>query len=110
MPKDFVSVTLVTWNSGQFIKRCLESVLAQKYDRKEIIVVDNNSTDGTIDILEQFEDRIHIVYNDENLGFAVAQNQAIRMSRGNWVLTLNPDVLLLPGFIEALAEAGNIEP
>jgi GT2 family glycosyltransferase len=110
MPNDFVSVTLVTWNSGQFIKRCLESVLAQKYDRKEIIVIDNNSTDGTVDILEQFEDRCRIIYNDENLGFAVAQNQAISASRGEWVLTLNPDVLLLPGFIQSLVDAGNLEP
>ena len=54
---DFVSVTIVTYNSGRFIKRCLESVLAQKYPHKEIIVIDNNSTDGTVDILEQFEDR-----------------------------------------------------
>jgi len=110
MPNDFVSVTLVTWNSGQFIKRCLESVLAQKYEFKEIIVVDNASTDGTIDILEQFEDRIQIIYNDDNLGFAVAQNQAIRHSAGEWVLTLNPDVLLLPGFIQSLVDAGNLEP
>jgi len=54
---DFVSVTIVTYNSGRFIKRCIESVLAQRYPLKEIIVVDNASTDGTIDILEQFEDR-----------------------------------------------------
>ena len=110
MRNDFVSVTIVTWNSGQFIKRCLESVLAQKYDRKEIVIVDNNSTDGTIDILEQFEDRCRIIYNNDNLGFASAQNQAIAASRGEWVMTLNPDVLLLPGFIQALVEAGNIEP
>ena len=95
---DFVSVTIVTYNSGRFIKRCLESVLAQNYPLKEIIVIDNNSTDGTIDILEQFEDRCRIVYNDENIGFAAAQNQAIGLSNGDWVLTLNPDVLLLPGF------------
>ena len=56
---DFVSVTIVTYNSGRFIKRCLESVLAQRYPNCEIIVVDNASTDGTIDILEQFEDRVH---------------------------------------------------
>jgi len=110
MPNDFVSVTLVTWNSGRFIKRCLESVLAQNYDRKEIIVVDNNSTDGTVDILEQFEDRCHVIYNDDNVGFSVAHNQAIATSRGEWVLTLNPDVLLLPGFIQSLVDAGNIEP
>ena len=52
--KDLVSVTLVTYNSGRFIKRCLESVLEQKYPNLEVIIVDNASTDGTVDILEQF--------------------------------------------------------
>src|SRR5215831_13577067 len=106
---DVVSVTLVTYNSGRFIKRCLESVLAQKYPAKEIIVVDNASTDGTTDILEQFEGRCQVVYNQENAGFAAAQNQAIGLSSGDWVLTLNPDLLLLPNFIEALVEAGHID-
>ncbi|MBI3665000.1 MAG: glycosyltransferase, partial [Acidobacteria bacterium] len=54
---DFVSVTVVTYNSGRFIRRCLESVLGQKYPRLEVIVIDNASIDGTIDILEHFEDR-----------------------------------------------------
>ncbi|MDX1980230.1 MAG: glycosyltransferase family 2 protein [Bryobacteraceae bacterium] len=107
---DLVSVTIVTYNSGRFIKRCLESVLAQKYPQKEIIVIDNASTDGTLDILEQFEDRCHIVYNDANLGFAAAQNQAIQLSNGDWVLTLNPDVLLLPNFLASLVEAGQSDP
>jgi GT2 family glycosyltransferase len=106
---DFVSVTIVTYNSGRFIKRCLESVLSQRYPLKEIIVVDNASTDGTIDILEQFEDRCRIQYNEENAGFAAAQNQAIRMAGGDWVLTLNPDVLLLPNFIQALVDAGQFD-
>src|SRR6266436_3741678 len=107
---DYVSVTIVTYNSGRFIKRCLESVLAQKYPDKEIVVIDNCSTDGTADILEQFEDRCQIVYNSENIGFAAAQNQAIALSSGDWVLTLNPDVLLLPNFIQALVDAGEIHP
>ncbi len=107
---DFVSVTIVTYNSGRFIKRCLESVLDQKYPFKEIIVIDNNSSDGTIDILEPFEDRCRIVYNEENIGFSAAQNQAIAMSEAEWVLTLNPDVLLLQGFVEALVNAGSMDP
>ncbi|MDQ1474340.1 MAG: hypothetical protein QOJ99_5820 [Bryobacterales bacterium] len=107
---DFVSITIVTYNSGRFIKRCLESVLDQSYLFKDIIIVDNNSGDGTVDILEPFEDRCRIVYNEENIGFAAAQNQAIALSTAEWVLTLNPDVLLLQGFIEALVNAGNLDP
>ena len=107
---DMVSVTLVTYNSGRFIKRCLESVLQQKYENLEIVIVDNASTDGTIDILENFENRCRIVYNETNIGFAAAQNQAIGISRGDWVLTLNPDVLLLPGFIQYLVDAGHLDP
>src|SRR3989449_1370446 len=107
---DFVSVTVVTYNSGRFIRRCLESVLAQKYPFREIIVIDNCSTDGTTDILEQFEDRCQIVYNQENIGFAAAQNQAIALSTGEWVLTLNPDVLLLPDFLQALVDAAQMDP
>ena len=106
---DFVSVTIVTYNSGRFIKRCLESVLSQRYPLKEVIVIDNASTDGTIDILEQFEDRCRIHYNEENIGFAAAQNQAIQFAGGEWVLTLNPDVLLLPNFIQALVDAGQFD-
>jgi GT2 family glycosyltransferase len=108
--KDFVSVTIVTFNSGRFIKRCLESVLGQKGPDIEVIAVDNNSTDGTRDILEQYEERCNIVQNQRNVGFAAAQNQAILLARGNWVLTLNPDVLLMPSFIQALIDAGKNDP
>src|ERR1700757_3144507 len=107
---DQVSVTIVTYNSGRFIKRCLESVLDQKYPNLEVIVVDNASTDGTSDILEQFADQCQIHYNDQNIGFAAAQNQAIGLSTGEWILTLNPDVLLLKNFIQALVDAGQMDP
>lgn len=107
--QDSVTVTLVTYNSGRFIKRCLESVLKQKYPRLDVVVIDNASTDGTVDILEQFADRCRIYYNDENIGFAAAQNQAIALSTADWILTLNPDVLLLPNFIDALVQAGDLD-
>jgi hypothetical protein len=55
-------------------------------------------------------DRCQIVYNDENIGFAAAQNQAITLAAAHWVLTLNPDVLLLPNFIQALVDAGQFDP
>jgi GT2 family glycosyltransferase len=107
---DFASITIVTYNSGRFIKRCLESVLSQGYAHKEIIIVDNGSSDGTQSLLEQFEDSCRIVYNEKNVGFAAAQNQAIRLSRGDWILTLNPDVLLTPNFIESLLHAAKLDP
>ena len=108
--RDLVSITIVTYNSGRFIRKCLDAVLGQKYPRLEVIVIDNASTDGTVDILEHYEDRCLVVYNDENVGFAAAQNQAIALSRGAWVLTLNPDVFLLAGFIEALLEGARQDP
>jgi len=107
--KDLVSVTLVTYNSGRFIRRCLESVLEQNYPHLEVIVIDNASTDGTADILEQFADKCRIHHNQENIGFAAAQNQAIAISQGQWVLALNPDVLLMKDFIEELVIAGNLD-
>ena len=108
--KDLVSVTIVTYNSGRFIKRCLESVLEQKYPKMEVVVVDNASTDGTVDILEPFADRCRLYYNNENLGFAAAQNQAIALAQGEFILTLNPDVLMLPNFTQALVEAAYMDP
>jgi len=72
--------------------------------------VDNNSIDGTRGILARFEGRIQIIYNQRNLGFAAAQNQAMAASCGEWVLTLNPDVFLVPGFLQEIVEAGGIDP
>lgn len=104
-----VSVTVVTYNSGRFIRRCLDSVLEQRHPLLEVIVVDNASSDGTCDILERFEDSCMVVYNEENVGFAAAQNQAIALSRGDWVLTLNPDVLLQSDFVTRLLETARLD-
>lgn len=107
---DLVSVTIVTYNSGRFIKRCLESILEQKYLNLEVVVIDNASTDGTVDLLEPFAEQCRIYYNELNVGFAAAQNQAIALAEGEWILTLNPDVLLMPNFIQALVEAAHVDP
>jgi len=73
-------------------------------------VVDNGSTDGTAAVLRQFRGRVRVIRCGRNLGFAEAQNRAIRASSTEWVLTLNPDVLLRPGFVRALVEAGQADP
>jgi GT2 family glycosyltransferase len=103
-----VCVAIVTYNSREYLEPCLESVFRQTHHPLEVVVVDNASTDGTRTLLQRFEYRIRVEYNDRNVGFAAAQNQAIRLSKSDWVLALNPDVLLEPDFIEQLVEAARI--
>jgi GT2 family glycosyltransferase len=110
LPKGKVSVTIVTCNSARYIQRCLEAVLEQEGVALEVVVVDNASTDGTARILKSFRGRIRVLWNSRNLGFAEGQNKAIRASTAPWVLTLNPDVLLLPGFIRGLQEMAESDP
>jgi GT2 family glycosyltransferase len=104
-----VSVTIVTYNSRRFIGPCLESVFELTGVPLEVVVVDNVSTDGTQQVLASFEDRVRIIHNKKNTGFAAAQNQAIAASSGDWVLTLNPDVILMPDFLIRLIEASEID-
>jgi len=107
--KHLVSVTIVTHNSEPFVTRCLDSVLAQDLPSLEIIVVDNASQDRTRALLAAYGDRIRVIPNSENRGFAAAQNQAIRQSKGAWVLALNPDVLLAPNFVSSLVRGGTLD-
>ena len=105
-----VSILITTFNSAQFIERCLDSVQHQSYRPLEIIVVDNASMDGTQKPLAKRGTQLKVVYNDSNTGFAAAQNQAARSARGNWVLSLNPDVVLGPNFIAEAVSMGESLP
>jgi GT2 family glycosyltransferase len=105
-----VAVTVVTYNSERYIRRCLETLFEQREVGLDVVVVDNASTDGTRAILREFKGRIRKICPDRNLGFAEAQNRAIRATTAPWVLTLNPDVLVRPGFIRELMEAGESDP
>lgn len=109
MSASLVSVAIVTFNSARYIRQCLGFVLEQEYAPLEIVVVDNGSADETPDILGEFENRVRVVRNLENKGFAGGQNQAIGLCRGEWVLTLNPDVRLQTDFISRLVAAGESE-
>src|SRR5215469_42856 len=100
-----VSVLIVTWNSAQFLEKCFASIDRQEYRDLEVVVVDNASTDATADLLRSREAKWHVIYNPKNVGFAAGQNQAIRAAHGDWLLCLNPDVLLAEDFIVRLFEA-----
>lgn len=104
-----MAVTIVTFNSRAFIRQCLRYVLEQDYESKELIIVDNGSTDGTADILGEYEHLASIVRNRENVGFAAGQNQAIALSSAPWILTLNPDVRLMPDFIRMLVSGAEAD-
>lgn len=100
-----VGVSIVTCNSERYIGRCLDTVLSQDDIHLEIVVVDNASQDGTLQVLAKRGGRLCVIKNDRNLGFAAAQNQAIRCLKAPWVLALNPDVLLNPGILRDLLDA-----
>ena len=101
-------MTIVTFNSARFIGRCLQYLSEQDYEPIEIIVVDNASEDETVATVRSVQDRrIRLHQNTVNTGFAGGQNQAISLSRGEWILTLNPDVRLTPNFLSsAISSAG----
>lgn len=105
-----VSVLLVTWNSARFLESCCASIERQEYTPLDVVVVDNASSDGTRELLRAREPQWTILYNDRNVGFAAGINQAMRSARGEWLLCLNPDVMLSPDFITALVDAGKTQP
>ena len=108
-----VSILITTYNSEKFLKTCLESVLQQDYADREIVIVDNASTDGTRAVLHEFEKhfagergaRLRVIYNETNVGFAAGQNHAMAEARGEWLFSLNPDVILKPDFLSTLLTA-----
>ena len=111
MPEPTVCISIVTFNSSRYIRRCLEAVLNQRGCAAPTWSWwITPPTDGTRDILQKFGDRIRVIANPVNAGFAAAQNQAIRSSTAEWVLTLNPDVLLEPDFVRNLVDAGDLDP
>jgi GT2 family glycosyltransferase len=109
MPEPTVCISIVTFNSSRYIRRCLNAVLAQKGIHATVVVVDNASADGTGAILKEFGSRIRVIWNQSNIGFAAAQNQGIRSNRADWVLTLNPDLLMEEDFVRCLVDAGELD-
>ena len=100
-----LSLIIVNWNVKDLLEECIKFVYSQtKKVIFEIIVVDNNSTDGSIEMLEKQFRQIHLIKNNENVGFARANNQAIKQSKGEYILLLNPDTLVRDRAIEKMME------
>lgn len=107
-PAPLVSILIVTFNSARHIAACMESVRAQDYAPLEIKIVDNASTDRTPEILRSVKNA-EVSFNTENRGFAAAQNQAMRSAKGEWLLCLNPDVVLSTDFVRELVSALSLD-
>jgi len=86
-----VSVIVVTYNSADCIKTCLESVLDQQGVSIEVIVVDNVSADKTIETVREIKGDVRLLINIENVGFGRACNQGVAAGKGKYVMFLNPD-------------------
>jgi len=90
-----LSVVIVTWNSADFITGCLESVIKSASDYKfEIILVDNDSKDNTVDQVRRRFPEVKILKQNTNLGFGQGNNIGISHARGKFILLLNPDTVV----------------
>jgi GT2 family glycosyltransferase len=98
--KNQITVITVTYNSQSTIKNCLDSIIKYSSD-SEIIVVDNNSHDGTREVVKKYNDKAILIEPSENLGFARANNLALDKVNTEFVVFLNPDT--------SLVESGSLE-
>jgi GT2 family glycosyltransferase len=112
-----ISVIIVSYNTADLTVTCLESVLASRKISYEVIVVDNASSDGSADRIEKTFPLVRIIANKTNRGFGAANNQALRICAGRYVIFLNPDTTVDPesffvmsAFMDAHPETGLAGP
>lgn len=95
-----VSVIIVNYNAGAFLQRSVDSLAAQEDRDFELIIVDNNSTDGSIEAVRtDATPQTRVLRQPRNLGFAAANNLAAREARGEWLALLNPDAFAAPDWL-----------
>lgn len=99
-----ISVIIPTYQHAGTIERCLEGIFAQSVSPKEIIVVNDGSTDGTEEILEAYKDRVTVVHQ-ENQGGNIARNKGFELSTGDLVMFCDADLVMDPDMLKTLREA-----
>ena len=99
--KPKVSVVVAVYNAEKFITDTINAVLNQTFDNFELILLDDCSSDNSIDIIKQFsDDRIHIFKNDKNLGISQTRNKLLKMAKGEYIAILDHDDICLPHRLE----------
>lgn len=89
-----LSIIIVSWNTREALKNNLTALLKSQGLSFEVFVVDNNSSDGTVEVLKAEFPQLNIIANSANHGFAKANNQALALAGGDFILLLNPDMLV----------------
>lgn len=111
-----LSIIIVSYNVRYFLEQCLHSVItAGKNLPMEVFVVDNASVDGSVKMVKEKFPTVHCIANADNVGFSKANNQAIRLATGEYILLLNPDTVIetdtftrICGFMDAHPDAGGL--
>lgn len=100
-----LSIIIVNYNTKKFLVDCLASIYQSKLTFKyEIIVVDNASTDGSGKIIKKDFPKVRLISNHKNLGFAKANNKAVKIAKGKYLLFLNPDTVILDQAVKKMVE------
>ena len=105
-----VTVVTAVYNGQPYVAGCLESVLLQDYPNIEHIVLDGGSSDGTVDVLRQYNERIALWWSEPDLGIYDAWNKALTKVRGEWICFLGADDEFLPGAISSYMEFATKNP
>ena len=101
MSEPLVSVCIGTYNRERYVRECLDSVFSQTYRNLEVVVVDNASTDRTVEIVQSYGQRVRLIRRDVNSGMcSTTRNQAVNGSHGEYIAFLDSDDSWYPGKIE----------
>ncbi len=109
-PRATISVVIVSWNARAFLQECLGSIACSLARIREVIVVDNESSDGSPEMVETLHPWVTLIRSGANLGFAKANNIAIGRSTGEYVCLINSDVHVLGDCLVGLAEFLDLHP
>jgi GT2 family glycosyltransferase len=107
IPMHNISIIILNWNGKHHLEECLTSVLKQTYNKFELIVVDNGSTDGSQEYLKEYFPGVKLICLDKNYGFCKGNNIGIKESKGEYIVLLNNDTVVLPNWLENLYSAFN---
>src|SRR5258708_9727416 len=99
------SIIIVNWNGKKHLETCLSSLQKQEYSPIEIIVVDNASSDDSVEYIRKHFPKTKIIINQENLGFAEANNIGYRQTKGEYIIFLNNDTRVEKNFLSELVKA-----